>query len=61
MHRNKAAQRTEGKTRPEAGATPPCRAHAAPVPTGVGGHSRLWLLEGSGRVLPEREMVSGDL
>jgi hypothetical protein len=39
------------KTRPEAGATPPCRKIAAPVPSGFGGHSRLLLLEAAARVL----------
>jgi hypothetical protein len=33
------------KTRGEAGATPPCRRIAAPVPLGFGGHSRLALLK----------------
>ncbi len=33
------------KTRGEAGATPPCRKIAAPVPPGFGGHSRLVLLK----------------
>ncbi len=38
------------KTRSEAGATPPCRKIAAPVPSGFGGHSRLLLLEIAARV-----------
>jgi len=33
------------RTRGEAGATPPCRKIAAPVPLGFGGHSRLVLLK----------------
>ncbi len=33
------------KTRGKAGATPPCRKIAAPVPPSFGGHSRLVLLK----------------
>jgi len=39
------------KTRGEAGATPPRRKIAAPVPSGFGGHSRLVLLGNAARVL----------
>jgi len=38
-----------------AGATPPCRKIAAPVPSGFGGHSRLLLLEDAARVLAAQE------
>jgi hypothetical protein len=47
----KAGERSAAKTRSEAGATPPCRKVAAPVPSGFGDHSRLLLPKIAARVL----------
>jgi hypothetical protein len=61
MPGNKAKERSVAKTRSEAGATPPCRKIAAPVPPGFGGHSRLLLLKYAARVWPRRRRESGTL
>ncbi len=45
MDKQDRMNRHAAKTRGEAGATPPCRKIAAPVPPGFGGHSRLVLLK----------------
>ena len=45
MYKQEWVNQHAAKTRGEAGATPPCRKIAAPVPPGFGGHSRLVLLK----------------
>lgn len=45
MYKQEWVNQRAAKTRGEAGATPPCRKIAAPVPPGFGGHSRLVLLK----------------
>ena len=47
MYKQEWVNQHAAKTRGEAGATPPCRKIAAPVPPGFGGHSRLVLLKRS--------------
>ena len=58
--RNYEGERSAAKTRSEAGATPPCRKIAAPVPAGFGGHSRLLLLKCAARVLAAKEFCRTD-
>ncbi len=57
---DRARKQSAAKTRSEAGATPPCRRIAAPVPAGFGGHSRLFLLEDAARVLAAQEKGISD-
>ncbi len=51
MDKQNPVNQHAAKTRGEAGATPPCREIAAPVPPGFGGHSRLVLLGNAAHVL----------